>query len=114
MVLVVLRHGQSIWNKENRFTGFIDVELSEKGKGEARYAGELLKDIRFDQVFSSDLMRSRDTAKIATQQIYYNGIIQPVVDFKERDYGILTGNNKSDLLAVHGEEKIKTYNHMKI
>jgi len=109
MVLVVLRHGQSIWNKANRFTGFIDVELSEKGKEEARYAGELLKDIRFDQVFSSDLMRSRDTAKIATQQIYYNGIIHPVVDFKERDYGILTGNNKSDLLAVHGEEKIKTW-----
>ena len=109
MVLVVLRHGQSIWNKENRFTGFVDIELSDKGKEEAMYAGDLLNDIHFDQVFSSDLMRSKETAKIVSQQIQYNGTIQPVVEFKERDYGDLTGKNKTELLAIHGEEQIKTW-----
>ena len=72
MVLIVLRHGQSIWNKENRFTGFEDVRLSKKGKDEANYAGELLKNISFDYIFSSDLCRTLETAQIiARNQCYF-------------------------------------------
>ena len=74
MVLVVLRHGQSVWNSENRFTGFVDVELSKKGRNEASYAGKLLNSIKFDHIFSSDLMRTIETAEIVAKKTNYKNM----------------------------------------
>ncbi|MEC8722525.1 MAG: 2,3-bisphosphoglycerate-dependent phosphoglycerate mutase, partial [Candidatus Thermoplasmatota archaeon] len=62
--LVLIRHGQSIWNAENRFTGWVDVGLSEKGIEEAKDAGRLLQDVQFDAVFASGLIRAQRTADI--------------------------------------------------
>jgi bisphosphoglycerate-dependent phosphoglycerate mutase family 1 len=92
MVLIVLRHGKSVWNQENRFTGFEDPPLCDQGKVEAKYASELLKNIHFDFIYSSDLTRSLETAQaIAKDQCYKEPITQ-IAHFKERDYGDLTGN----------------------
>jgi enolase len=109
MVLVVLRHGQSVWNKENRFTGFIDIKLSKKGRNEAIYAGELLKNISFDYIFSSDLMRTIETAKIVSQKNNYKNNIIKITDFKERDYGDLTGENKTELINKYGKEQVNIW-----
>ena len=67
--LVLVRHGQSQWNLENRFTGWIDVPLSPKGIEEAHEAGKALKGIKFDQAFTSDLKRAQDTLKIILEEI---------------------------------------------
>ena len=72
--LILVRHGQSLWNLENRFTGWVDVELSKKGRNEASYAGKLLNSIKFDRVFSSDLMRTVETAEIISNEINYKNI----------------------------------------
>jgi len=109
MVLVVLRHGQSVWNSENRFTGFVDVELSKKGSDEASYAGKLLNSIKFDHIFSSDLMRTIKTAEIVANEINYKKTIPHISDFKERDYGDLTGKDKTELALVYGSEKVKKW-----
>lgn len=109
MVLVVLRHGQSVWNSENRFTGFVDVELSKKGRDEASYAGKLLNSIKFDHIFSSDLMRTVQTAEIISNEINYKKAILHISDFKERDYGDLTGKDKTELGLVYGSEQVKKW-----
>lgn len=109
MVLVVLRHGQSVWNSENRFTGFVDVELSKKGRNEASYAGKLLNSIKFDHIFSSDLMRTVETAEIISNEINYKKAILHTSDFKERDYGDLTGKDKTELGLVYGSEQVKKW-----
>lgn len=109
MVLIVLRHGQSIWNKENRFTGFEDVRLSNKGKDEANYAGELLKNISFDYIFSSDLCRTLETAQIIARNQCYLHPIKQISDFKERDYGNLTGKNKTELILQYGAKQVKEW-----
>ncbi len=96
-MFIVLRHGQSTWNKENKFTGFIDVELSEEGKQDAFNAGKVLRHYNFDAIFSSQLMRTIQTAEIV-QSIQPNKIeIQKFNEFQERDYGELTGKNKTEL-----------------
>lgn len=109
MVLVVLRHGQSVWNSENRFTGFVDIELSKKGRYEAKYAGQLLNSIKFDYVFSSDLMRTIETAEIVANEINYKNAITHISDFKERDYGDLTGKNKTELGITYGADQVKKW-----
>jgi len=109
MVLIVLRHGQSVWNKENRFTGFEDVRLSEKGKTEAKYASELLNNIHFDYIFSSDLYRTLETAQVIAKDQYYKEPIKQIADFKERDYGNLTGKNKTELIVQYGEKQVKEW-----
>lgn len=104
--LVLLRHGESAWNKENRFTGFKDVELSEKGVEEAKRAGGLLKDFRFDAVFSSTLKRAYTTAELALAEA---GQTQPMTrhdDLRERDYGDLTGLNKDETRQKYGDEQV--------
>src|SRR6266850_7250329 len=93
--LVLVRHGQSQWNLENRFTGWVDVPLSEKGLEEARQAGLSLKGIRFDCAFTSNLKRAQDTLKIILEQIGQTGIpIQKDQALNERHYGALQGLNK--------------------
>ena len=113
--LVLLRHGQSQWNLENRFTGWKDIELSENGILEAKESGRLLKEkkIPIDLVYSSGLKRSIDTAIIAMKEANYdhlfnNGelIIIKNIAVNERDYGDLTGLNKKETAEKYGKEQV--------
>lgn len=102
--LVLVRHGQSIWNLQNRFTGWIDVPLTEKGKEEAYKAGELLKDIRFDVAYTSMLTRAQETLRIILETI---GLAIPVIRdqaLNERHYGALQGLNKDRAREKWGKE----------
>src|SRR6187455_3081819 len=110
--LVLLRHGESTWNQENRFTGWTDVDLSERGLKEAREAGRLLKDggYAFDLAYTSVLKRA-----IRTLWITLDGLDQmwlPVVNswrLNERHYGALQGLNKAETAEKHGEEQVKIW-----
>lgn len=105
--LVLLRHGQSAWNKENRFTGFTDVDLSEQGEAEAKAAGEKIAKIHFDHVFTSTLKRAYNTAAIAMAAAGQAGVPETRHDdLRERDYGDLTGLNKDDMRQKFGEEQV--------
>jgi 2,3-bisphosphoglycerate-dependent phosphoglycerate mutase len=107
--LVLIRHGESIWNQENRFTGWKDVDLSSKGVNEARTAGELLKDegFDFDIAYTSVLRRAIRTLQIILNEMQLSWI--PVVKtwrLNERHYGALQGLNKSEMAAQFGEEQV--------
>ena len=109
--LVLLRHGQSEWNLANRFTGFKDVALTDKGREEAINAGKLLKDggIKFDQVFSSTQMRANDTAELALNEAGQGKLFDSMIrhdDLRERDYGDLTGLNKDETREKYGDEQV--------
>lgn len=109
--LVLMRHGQSQWNLENRFTGFHNVDLSEQGIAEAKLSGQNLAKagITFDQVYTSTLKRAYTTAEIALQEAGQSGLIASMVkhdDLRERDYGDLTGLNKDETKAKYGEEQV--------
>jgi 2,3-bisphosphoglycerate-dependent phosphoglycerate mutase len=108
--LVLLRHGQSIWNLENRFTGFVDIDLSEKGIEEAKGAGALLKPIKFDKVYTSTLKRAYRTAELALAEAGQSHV--PTIkhdDLRERDYGDLTGLNKDETRQMFGEEQVRVW-----
>ena len=102
--LVLLRHGQSEWNKENRFTGFKDVDLTEKGVEEAKLAGQLLENIKFDVVFTSTLKRAWRTVELAVGERKIPEIRHD--DLRERDYGDLTGLNKDETRQKYGEDQV--------
>jgi 2,3-bisphosphoglycerate-dependent phosphoglycerate mutase len=107
--VILLRHGESIWNKENRFTGWTDVDLSEKGMQEAKQAGEVLKreGYTFDMAFTSVLKRAIRTLWIVMDEMDLMWI--PVVNswrLNERHYGALQGLNKSETAAKFGEEQV--------
>ncbi len=112
--LVLLRHGQSVWNKENRFTGFHDVDLSELGEVEAKEAGEALSDIKFDAVYTSTLLRANRTAEIALDASGSNEHLREGDgwnmtrhdDLRERDYGDLTGLNKDETREKFGKKQV--------
>ena len=106
-LLILLRHGQSKWNLENRFTGWIDIDLSEKGKHEAEEAGEKLKDFQIDKAYTSVLKRAVHTLEIALKAAGKEDI--PVVQDKalnERHYGDLQGLNKAETSKKYGEEQV--------
>jgi len=110
--IVLLRHGESVWNKENRFTGWTDVDLSEKGIEEARNAGRVLKQegYTFDLAFTSTLKRAIRTLWLATDEMDLLWI--PVIKsytLNERHYGALQGLNKAEMAAKHGEEQVKIW-----
>src|SRR5438552_6265747 len=110
--LVLLRHGESTWNKENRFTGWTDVDLSERGRAEAREAGRLLKDAgyQFDVAFTSVLTRAIRTLGLALDVLGQLWI--PVTKhwrLNERHYGALQGLNKAETTAKHGEAQVKIW-----
>lgn len=109
MVLVILRHGQSEWNKENRFTGWNDISLSLEGKDEAKKAGQILKDYNFDIVITSDLKRTVETSDIILSEIKKTPIILSSSELKERDYGDLSGKNKDELKAQYGADQIQIW-----
>ena len=107
--LILIRHGQSVWNATNRFTGWTDVELSEKGVIEAEEAGCQLSGIRIDVVHTSDLMRAQRTAEIVMQQNESSGEDVPTnYDWRlnERHYGALQGLNKAETAEKHGAEQV--------
>ena len=109
--LVLLRHGQSQWNLENRFTGFHDVELSDLGKQEAAKAGENIKTagIKFDKVYTSTLKRAFMTAELALAAAGQDGLLKELIkseDMRERDYGDLTGLNKAETAIKYGEDQV--------
>jgi len=110
--LVLLRHGQSTWNKENRFTGWTDVDLSDKGRNEAAAAGRLLKTegFSFDLVFTSVLKRAIWTSIIALDELDELWLpVQRSWRLNERHYGALQGLNKAETTAKHGEAQVKAW-----
>ena len=109
--LVLLRHGQSEWNLANKFTGFHDVDLTEKGEAEAKEAGRMLKEagIKFDKVFSSTQIRANRTAEIALNEAGQGELFDEMVrhpHLRERDYGDLTGLNKDETCEKYGDEQV--------
>ena len=107
-ILVLIRHGQSVWNATNRFTGWTDVELSEKGEGEAATAGEQLAEVSFDVVHTSALIRAQKTAEIVMSKNRVSGEIPTKQDerLNERHYGDLQGLNKAETAEIHGAEQV--------
>lgn len=104
--LVLIRHGESQWNKENRFTGFTDVDLNETGVAEAKRAGQALKDIPFDKVYTSTLKRAYRTAEIVLTEAGQKPLTVKHDDLRERDYGDLTGLNKDETRQKFGDEQV--------
>lgn len=112
--LVLLRHGESQWNLENRFTGLTDVDLSENGVKEAVDAGKRIAQagIQFDQVFTSTLKRAYRTAKITLENCEQTSLLSDMIrhdDLRERDYGDLVGQNKDDARAKFGAEQVQIW-----
>ncbi|WP_070151690.1 2,3-diphosphoglycerate-dependent phosphoglycerate mutase [Sphingobium phenoxybenzoativorans] len=110
--LVLIRHGQSAWNLENRFTGWWDVDVTEKGAGEARAAGQLLKEkgLDFDCCFTSVQTRAIKTLNIVLEEM--GRLWLPVEKdwrLNERHYGGLTGLNKAETAAKHGDAQVKVW-----
>ncbi len=107
--LALVRHGQSQWNLENRFTGWVDVPLTDLGRSEARRAGELLKGagIRFDVAFTSDLQRAQDTLSIILDVLDQAGLpVEKDQALNERHYGALQGLNKAETAKQYGDEQV--------
>ncbi len=108
--LVLIRHGESQWNLENRFTGWVDVPLSPKGEQEARHAGEKLAAFRFDCAFTSVLKRAKDTLRLALNVLGQSRVpVQEHQALNERMYGDLQGLNKADTVEKFGEEQVKIW-----
>jgi 2,3-bisphosphoglycerate-dependent phosphoglycerate mutase len=110
--LVLLRHGESVWNKENRFTGWTDVDLSEQGRIEARKAGELLRadGYTFDLAFTSVLKRAIRTLWMALDELDLMWIpIEHSWRLNERHYGALQGLNKAETAAKYGDAQVKIW-----
>jgi len=107
--LVLLRHGESIWNRENRFTGWTDVDLSPKGVAEAKEAGRILraKGFTFDLAFTSVLIRAERTLEIVLDEMDLKGIeVLKSWRLNERHYGALQGLNKAQTARQYGEEQV--------
>lgn len=116
--LILLRHGQSQWNLENRFTGWEDVPLTEQGIAEAKVAGQLMKKnkVHIDVIFSSVLQRATKTAELAIkemnlEQFWSDGQLLMTKDqsLNERDYGDLVGLNKEETANKYGKEQVRIW-----
>ena len=108
-LLVLVRHGQSEWNLKNLFTGWRDVELTEKGVAEARAAGQKLKakGLTFDAAFTSDLKRAQNTLKLIQEEMGLANLpVTKNLALNERDYGDLSGLNKDDARKKWGEDQV--------
>ena len=110
--LILLRHGQSQWNLENRFTGWVDVDLTAEGEAQGRRAGELIAESGFtpDVMFTSVLVRAKRTGALALEAAGLRSV--PVVEdwrLNERHYGGLTGLDKAGTAALHGDAQVKIW-----
>jgi 2,3-bisphosphoglycerate-dependent phosphoglycerate mutase len=110
--LVIIRHGESIWNLDNRFTGWVDVDLTQKGISQANAAGQKLKDlnIQFDIAYTSVLQRAIKTLwnMLSVMEQVYIPIIN-AWELNERHYGALTGLDKAETARIHGDEQLKIW-----
>lgn len=108
--LVIFRHGQSVWNLENKFTGWVDVELSPKGIEEAKNAGLKLRGYTFDYAYASDLIRAQHTLILALEAASHLPIV-PIYDkaLNERMYGDLQGLDKAETARKYGEKQVKVW-----
>jgi len=108
--LILLRHGESQWNLENRFTGWVDVPLSPRGIQEAQHAGEKLRSFKFDRAFTSVLSRANETLRLVLEAIGQTGIpIEKDKALNERMYGELQGLNKDETVKKYGEAQVKIW-----
>jgi len=108
--LILLRHGESQWNLENRFTGWIDVPLSPRGEAEARAAGEKLRGRRIDKLYTSVLVRATDTARIALEAAAIGPLpTEADAALNERLYGDLQGLNKAEAAKQFGAEQVRLW-----
>ena len=110
--LIIVRHGQSVYNRDNRFTGWTDCELSDLGKKQAINAGKILKEkgYTFDLAYTSDLRRAQDTLSYILKELDQTNI--PVFKtwrLNERHYGALQGTNKDDLVKQYGKEQVQKW-----
>jgi len=105
--LILVRHGLSIYNDQNRFTGWKDVELNQQGIDEAKQAVNLLKEYKFDMAFTSDLIRAQDTLSLILEGIKQSDIpIEKNIALNERNYGDLIGQNKIEAAKKFGSEQV--------
>ena len=105
--LVLVRHGLSVYNDQNRFTGWKDVDLNQQGRDEAKQAVELLKSYEFDMAFTSNLIRAQETLDIILKGINQNDIsITKNLALNERDYGDLIGQNKTEAAEKFGKKQV--------
>ena len=108
--LVLIRHGQSQWNLENRFTGWVDVPLTELGRQEAARGAALIRAIRFDCAFTSKLQRAQQTLTIVLEAIGQPTVpVEEDQALNERHYGALQGLNKAETAKQYGEEQVKIW-----
>ncbi|WP_075533835.1 2,3-bisphosphoglycerate-dependent phosphoglycerate mutase [Candidatus Pelagibacter communis] len=109
--LILTRHGQSVWNADNKFTGWVDVDLSDKGREEAKKSGELLNklNIKIDISYTSYLKRAIETLTIILKSIGLSMKFNTAWELNERHYGSLTGLNKEETKKKIGEEQFKSY-----
>ena len=109
--LILVRHGQSVWNLENKFTGWVDVDLTEKGKLEAKKAGELIKssNISINIYYSSLQLRAKNTLKLIQEILDDAKVSNEAWQLNERHYGSLTGLNKEEMKLKLGEEKVHQF-----
>lgn len=105
--LVIVRHGQSAWNLENRFTGWVDVDITAKGEEEAKNAGEKLKNYKFDLAYTSNLKRAQRTLQIILETTHQTNLeVIKSEALNERHYGDLQGANKAETAEKYGEEQV--------
>ena len=109
--LILVRHGQSIWNLENRFTGWVDVDLNKNGEAQANKAGELIKEkqINIDLYYSSFQLRAKNTMKIIQGKLNDYKNSKTAWQLNERHYGSLTGLNKDEMKQKLGEDKVHQF-----
>ena len=108
--LILLRHGESQWNLENRFTGWVDVPLSPRGIQEAQHAGEKLRSFTFDRAFTSVLARANETLRLVLEALGQTGIpMEKDKALNERMYGELQGLNKDETVKKYGEAQVKIW-----
>jgi len=107
--LVLVRHGQSLWNLEDRFTGWVDVPLTDKGREEARNAGKRLKDIRFDVAYTSVLSRAQETLDLILGVLRQRPPVIRDQALNERHYGDLQGLNKKKTAERYGADQVKLW-----
>lgn len=109
--IVIVRHGESVWNKENIFTGWTDIELSDLGREQAQKAGKILKqaNYNFDLAFVSVLKRAEDTLSLILKELDLDIPIEKAWQLNERHYGALQGLNKDEIKEKYGEELFKQW-----
>ena len=109
--LILVRHGQSVWNLEKKFTGWVDVDLTENGKSEAKKAGLLIKsnNIDIDIYYSSFQLRAKNTLKLIKETLNDKKLSKEAWQLNERHYGALTGLNKDEMKVKLGEERVHQF-----